>query len=132
MPRVRETSRHHALTLRVSLALVLGLAGSVALAKPTQPDTEDRQITNAVRARMEGLHLSGRRVDDTISERCMDAFLKSLDPWKLYFYQSDVDEFQANRDKLDDWIRGNDVSYAYTIFARFLARVQERTRAPVL
>ena len=76
---------------------------------------------------MESWHLSRRRVDDTISQRAMDAFLKGLDPWKLYFLQSDVDEFHRNRNRLDDLLRRNDVGYAYTIFSRFLARVEERT-----
>ena len=35
----------------------------------------------------------GQALDDTISQRCLETFIKELDPLKLFFYQSDVDEF---------------------------------------
>jgi len=38
-----------------------------------------------------------RALDDEISQRCATTFLKSLDPWKVYFYQSDVDEFMQHQ-----------------------------------
>lgn len=124
--QARQWRRRSALAL-LSALLVTAPFAYQAMARPTQPDAEDRQITNMVRSRMESWHLTGQRVDDTVSERCMDSFLKALDPWKLYFLQSDIDEFHQNRHKLDDLIRDADVSYAYKIFSRFLARVEERT-----
>ena len=61
-----------------------------------------------------------------ISRRALDLFLKSLDGRKLYFYQSDVDEFHQRRNDLDDMINAGDVSFAYTVFNRLLKRVDER------
>ena len=65
----------------------------------------DRQITLAVSMLMERQHLTGQRLDDTISERCLKTFIKDLDPLKLFFYQSDVDEFSKNKQHLDDTIQ---------------------------
>lgn len=109
------------LALMVSLVVV-----SAVDAKPTGPDKNDRTIALSVRMLMERSHLSGQRIDDTVSERAIQSYLKSLDPWKLYFYQSDVDEFMKNRLLIDDMIRRNDVRFAHTVFSRFLARVDER------
>jgi carboxyl-terminal processing protease len=53
-------------------------------------------------------------------------FLKSIDGRKLYFYQSDVDEFHHRRNDLDDMVNSGDVSFAYTVFNRLLKRVDER------
>ena len=113
--------------LTLALAALLVAASSQPLfAKPTQPNANDRQITFAVSMLMEKDHLTGQRIDDTVSERTLKAFIKDLDPLKLFFYQSDVDEFARNKDKLDDQIRHGDIRFAYDVFARFLARVDER------
>ena len=107
-----------------SLALLL-LAGPV-LARPTQPSATDRQIALTVSILMEQEHVAQRKIDDLAGERCLKTMLKSLDPLKLYFYQSDIDEFMANEHSLDDMVRRGDIKMAYTIFDRFLQRVNER------
>jgi len=56
----------------------------------------------------------------------LQSFLRSLDPAKLYFHQSDVDDFEQRRDDLDDMLKKHDVGFAYTVFHRFLQRVDER------
>ncbi|HJQ80390.1 MAG TPA: S41 family peptidase, partial [Lacipirellulaceae bacterium] len=118
--------------LRTSIAsaILIGLAlaarSASVSARPTEPSAADRQITLAVSMLMERSHLSGQSLDDTISQRCMETFIKELDPLKLFFYQSDVDEFMRSRNRLDDLFRRGDIRFAYDVFARFLARVDER------
>jgi carboxyl-terminal processing protease len=45
---------------------------------------------------------------------------------KIYFYQSDIDEFMSNRERLDDFVKSGDLNFAYTLFNRFLERIDER------
>ena len=101
---------------RVAL-LVAGLAAAsgaaIAVARPTQPSANDRQITLAVAMLMERQHLTGHRLDDQISERCIKTLIKDLDPLKLFFYQSDVDEFMRNKNALDDTLKRGDITFAY-------------------
>jgi carboxyl-terminal processing protease len=73
-------------------------------------------------------HLRRRPLDAEISERCYKSFLKELDPMKMYFYQSDIDEFAKSKDKLAEMIENGDISYAYTLYNRFLDRVDERVK----
>ena len=68
----------------------------------------------------------GRDVDDQASQRCLTSFLKALDPWKLYFYQSDVDEFMKSQNELDDLAKKGDVTFAHKVFQVYLQRVDER------
>jgi carboxyl-terminal processing protease len=96
------------------------------LAKPTKPTPQDRLITVAVVSKMESAHMTGQRLDDTISRRCLDTFVKELDPLKLFFLQSDIDEFMTQRDRLDDSLKRGDVQFAYVVFDRFLTRVNEQ------
>jgi carboxyl-terminal processing protease len=116
--------------LRIGVLGVLGVALGAAdvCARPTQPSATDRQITFAVATLMEKMHLSTQRLDDQISERCLETFVKELDPLKLFFYQSDIDEFKRNKTLLDDAFKRGDIRFAYDVFARFLARVDERVQ----
>jgi carboxyl-terminal processing protease len=114
------------------LALALSLAAfglslaSTAGARPTQPSRQDHTIAISVAAKMQRDHLTGQRLDDTISERCLKTFIKDLDPLKLFFTQGDIDEFNRSKDQLDDTLRQGDIGFAYQVFARFLQRVDER------
>jgi carboxyl-terminal processing protease len=117
------------LTTLAVLTLVIGAASVVA--KPTQPSAADRQITFAVATLMERTHLTGKMLDDEISERCLDTFVKELDPLKLFFYQSDVDEFRRRETLLDDAFKRGDIRFAYEVFERFLTRVDERVELAV-
>ena len=115
----------------IATTLVAAFATSMAVwqlsaADLTRPTTQDRRITLMVRHLLKQEHLFSRAVDDTTSERGMKSFLKSLDPLKVYFYQSDIDEFKRNDKKLDDMMSEGYITFAYTVFNRFLKRVDER------
>ena len=71
-------------------------------------------------------HISAQPLDDMISKRALDLFIDSLDPLKLYFLQSDIDEFQRYSTKIDDMVKAGDLGLAYDIFKRFIQRVDER------
>ncbi|NND96703.1 MAG: carboxy terminal-processing peptidase [Pirellulaceae bacterium] len=98
-------------------------AAPVALPKPTN---EHRTIARLIARLMPQHHISSQGLNDTISERALTLYLKSLDPMKLYFYQSDVDEFQRSSKMIDDMVQQGDLSLAYKIFGRFIQRVDER------
>lgn len=113
------------------LLLVLSLVASlcaITLADPTSPGPSDRQITIAVAALVERDHVLRHPLDAEISERCFKTFLKELDPMKVYFYQTDVDEFAVQKDNLCQMIRHGDVTFAYKVFRVLLQRVDERVR----
>lgn len=111
--------------------LPLGPRPSVAVeaelvSKAKGPSANDRTVTRLVAMMMKREHLTKHPLDDEISRRALDLFLKSVDGRKLYFYQSDVDEFHQRRNDLDDMVNAGDVSFAYTVFNRLLKRVDER------
>ncbi len=91
-----------------------------------KPSPADRQVSVLVSTLMTQDHLSSRKLDDAISQRAFDTYIKSLDPMKVYFLQSDIDEFTKYRSKLDDQMRKGDYTAAFKIFKRFLERVDQR------
>lgn len=112
------------------LAVVLGLTGLAApvAAEPAGPNQSERHIALAVSSLLRREHLTKHAIDDEISQRCETIFLKMLDPWKLYFYQSDIDAFDKYKNDLDDMVKRGDVSFAYLVFKTFLARIDERVK----
>lgn len=87
---------------------------------------QDGQIARVIAQLMPRNHISGKGLSDEISRRALGLYLDTLDPLKLYFYQSDIDEFQVRGTQIDDMVRAGDLSFAYTIFNRFTQRVDER------
>lgn len=91
-----------------------------------QPSEHDRQVSRLVSRLMQKDHLSKRDLDDTISKRAFDIFVRALDPMKVYFMQSDIDSFAEWESRIDDDIKQGDFSIAFAIFNRFLKRVDQR------
>jgi carboxyl-terminal processing protease len=84
-------------------------------------DGRSRQIGSAVSALLPMKHLSRHPLDDEILRRGLQLFLKTLDPMKEFFYQSDVDKSVLR----GNW-RGGDMTLAHDIFSAFLERLDER------
>lgn len=111
-------------------ALLLGIASAAALfvlpGSPRADERSDRQIALMIKVLLKRQHLSKRPLDDLVSQRGLATFLKRLDPLKMYFLQSDVDEFMKSQNNLDDMLSRGETGFAHTVFERFLNRVDER------
>jgi len=65
-------------------------------------------------------------LDDALSARIMDRFIKSLDPDRALFPQADVERFMSDRSEIDDAIERKDLKIPFTIFNAYEQRVVER------
>jgi carboxyl-terminal processing protease len=111
--------------LMLGLVLALGagwkLAGAVV-----DPSKVDGDIARTVGYFLERVHLSRKPLNDELSRAFFAAYLKALDPGKMYFFKKDVQEFQAHETDLDDQIKRGDVTFASTVFQRYLERARQR------
>lgn len=114
----------------VAIALIAsGGAPPAPLAEASEvqaPQPSDHTIALLVTTTMQRRHLLQRELDDEMSQRIMSLFLKGLDPSKAYFLKSDIDEFMAQRDQLDDLLKKRDVSFGFSVFNQYMKRVEER------
>ncbi|MCA9194965.1 MAG: carboxy terminal-processing peptidase [Planctomycetales bacterium] len=92
----------------------------------TQQRELDRTIIRVVAKIMRDQHLSKHRLDDEISHRAFDQFLRALDPLKLYFLQNDIVELRRSRDAIDDFAINGNMDFAISTFKMFLNRVDQR------
>lgn len=61
-------------------------------------------------------------LDESFTERFFNDFLRSCDPEKLYFLQSDVDQFASEKQTFQDKIRSGDVMFPNAVFRRMHQR----------
>ena len=71
-------------------------------------------------------HYKKVALDDAMSSRIFDRYLKDLDGEKLFFMQSDIDGFAGVRNRLDDAIYRDDLQTPFAIFNLYQRRVIER------
>ncbi len=118
----------------VAIVAMIGLSTPVLSQQRETPRVQDmtaaraldRTIIKTIAEYMHGQHLSKHPLDDEISERAFDQFLKSFDSMKIYFLQSDIDALKANRQRLDEFARSGDLGFAIETFKTFIKRVDER------
>lgn len=121
-----RSSKSLQLSLMMLASAVLATATVTTAKAEINPGPNDRFVTGAVTELLNSRHLSRRSLDDEISKRAFQTYFDNLDPMKVYFYQSDIDEFSREQLLLDDYTRSSDISFAYRVFNRFLQRLDER------
>jgi len=124
-----DSLRRMLLLLLVCSTIVTSFAALPLQAKPGETARDNRRIAILVAHLLDRRHLSDLRVDDETSRRCLAMFFKTLDPRKLFFLQSDIDEFAPESNRIDDYVKSGDVRIADRIFNRFLLRVDQRIAA---
>lgn len=117
------------------LWIVLALATAVQAATPDtlvspapvlKPNVQEAQAANLASRVLSRYHYKAMPLDDALSSRIFDQYLKSLDPEKLYFLQADIDHLGADRIMLDDAIRNQDLGVPFDIFNLYSRRAAER------
>lgn len=70
-------------------------------------------------------HYDARDINDEFSEGVYDKYLEGLDGSKRFFYKSDIEEFNAYRDKIDDQIKEKQIDFFDLTYNRLLKRSEE-------
>ena len=115
------------LTLLFSISVVANAAAPVSTTPPVLvPQAQHAQAANLAAQVLSRYHYKAIPLDDALSAKIFERYLKSLDPGKTFFTQIDVDQFAAARTKLDDAIYDGDLSIPFAIFNMYEARLFER------
>jgi len=70
-------------------------------------------------------HIIYNQFTDEISERTLNNLINYLDPWKYYFYKSDIDSFMIHKKNIDDYVNANNYSFIFQIQKIYRSRFQE-------
>ena len=125
------------------IPFVLALTGAVVFAavllnpiQATVPEPASEMLTPKAEQRfasrlatrfISGYHYNGRDLDEVMSQRIFDQYLRLLDGNRVYFSASDIADLDRYRDHLHDALKSADLEPAFDIFNRYVRRVGERT-----
>ncbi len=114
------------LTSSIGLVTILGVllvVAAPAVAQIKEPSDRDKAVAQRVALFLNHVHIRGKQLDDEISGYIFDSYFGTLDPLRMYFLQSDIDEFGKHREDLDDKLNEGDLSFAFAVYERYLERV---------
>jgi carboxyl-terminal processing protease len=115
----------------LSILLALAVTAHAATLSPASPPLlsplqQQGQAANLTAQILTRYHYKATPLDDAMSEKIFDRYLKALDPEKMFFVQADVDQFTYARNRLDDAIFRENLQVPFDIFNLYEQRVVER------
>lgn len=118
-----------------SLLLFLStLIFSLSVVASESIETEDGQssLYREIFERLASRHYRSQEIDDALSDRYLDEYINTLDSGKNYFLQSDIDEFEKWRSKLDDLSKRGDIKPGFIMFNRVRDRAMTQLEKNII
>jgi carboxyl-terminal processing protease len=114
--------------LALALSAQAGAAPTEKIAPPTpmKPQAEQTQAALWASRVLSRYHYKAVPLDDAMSEKIFDRYFKSLDAEKLFFVQSDIDQYAGVRTRLDDAIANENLSAPFAIYNLYQQRFDQR------
>ncbi|WP_299127558.1 carboxy terminal-processing peptidase [uncultured Winogradskyella sp.] len=107
------------------LALLIAFASCSFTNKTFENPDKDKLLIQLITYVLNQGHFNPQDINDDFSANVFDDYLNQLDPFKRYFYQSDIKEFEAYKNQIDDQIKAYDVTFFDLTHNRLLMRIEE-------
>jgi len=91
-----------------------------------KPEAIQSKTTIEIVSQLTKHHYRQLELNDALSSRFLDEYLKTLDSSKNFFIASDIAEFDAYRKSFDDDFKAGKLDNAFTIYNRFSERFMHR------
>ena len=118
---MRMTIRFLWIVLAFALASP-GAAQAIAQLAPNKLETQAALLSARILTQYQYEHVP---LDDKMSAKIFNSYLKSLDGTRMVFLQSDIDRFDYARNQLDDAILKRDLHIPFSIYNLYLKRVNQ-------
>ena len=108
------------------LALLIAFA-SCSFTNKIDGNTSDKDklLVRLITYLLDQGHFAPQEIDDDFADRVFDTYINQLDPFKRYFYKSDIKEFEEYKTQIDDQIRNYDLSFFDLTYNRVQERIEE-------
>ncbi len=107
------------------LTLLLAFASCSFTSKTFDDPDKDKMLVQIITYVLERGHFDPKDMNDEFSAEVYIDYLENLDPYKRYFLQSDIKEFDAFKTELDDQLKAYDISFFNLTHERLVQRVNE-------
>jgi len=108
------------------ITLLLAFA-SCSFTTKTFDDSNDKDklLIELIIHMLEQAHFEPKEMNDEFSSNVFQDYLNQLDPYKRYFYQSDIKEFSVFKTELDDQLMAYELTFFNLTHERLLTRIEE-------
>ena len=107
------------------LALLIAFASCSFTNKTFDDPDKDKLLIQLITYVLDQGHFEPQDLNDDFSANVFEDYLNQLDPFKRYFYESDIKEFEAYKHQLDDQIKAYDITFFNITHQRLLQRIEE-------
>ncbi|AOR29073.1 peptidase, S41 family [Formosa sp. Hel1_33_131] len=107
------------------VSILIAFASCSFTSKSFDDPDKDKLLMQLITYLLEEGHFEPKDINDAFSEGLYMSFLNQVDPFKNYFYQSDINEFESYKTDLDNQILNHDVSFFNLVYKRLLTRIEE-------
>ncbi|WP_298516921.1 carboxy terminal-processing peptidase [uncultured Kordia sp.] len=108
------------------VALLVFAMVSCGFAKKSFDDPgQDKTLVDLISYVLSRWHFDPQDINDDFSENVYNDFIDAIDPMKRYFLASDLEEFSAYKNKIDDEIREPGVEFFSLVYERLMKRMNE-------
>ncbi len=110
-----------------SAVLIIVLSSLASANLPELKDASHYQATTIkIISLLKDEHYRDMKLDDALSTDLFNSYINNLDPGKMFFLKTDIDDFSVYKTKLDDLLKQGDNKAAFIIYDRFRERLIER------
>ena len=92
-----------------------------------KPSLSQEKIEAYITKIFGGYHFRKFNLNDSLSTKMYDNYIKDIDGAKLYFLASDVEYFEKYRNQLDDYLSSGQLDAAFDMYNTFRKRYKERS-----
>lgn len=108
------------------LTLLLAFASCSFTTKTfDESDDKDKLLVQIITYVLEQGHFDPKDMNDEFSANVFQDYLNQLDPFKRYFYESDIKEFSSFKNDIDNQLMEYNLSFFNLTHERLLQRIEE-------
>ncbi|MCN4143795.1 MAG: carboxy terminal-processing peptidase [Thiohalomonas sp.] len=112
--------------LSVPFSAIAKVYNSEEYVHPVSPAKEHAKLSFVIAKQLQYQHYRQMVLDDELSSKVFDAFLKSLDPNRTFFLAEDIKKFEKFRFLMDNNFRRGELGNAFNTFNLYQKRYAER------
>ncbi|MBT8274431.1 MAG: carboxy terminal-processing peptidase [Bacteroidia bacterium] len=107
------------------LTLLLAFASCSFTTKTFEDNDKDKLLIQLITYVLEQGHFDPKDMDNSFSEGVFEDYIIQLDPFKRYFLESDIKEFEKYKLEIDDQLMNYDLTFFNITHERLLQRIEE-------
>ena len=109
----------------ISLTFILGLASCSFTSRNFDQTDKDKLLLQLISYVLDQGHFVEKEINDDFSRKVFNEYLNIIDPYKRYFYKSDIEEFKKYEDQLDDKFINAEIDFFDLTYNRVQKRFNE-------